>query len=62
MLARCYTHCGRIYWREEPEKIEETFDNGLDRILFVNLEKEAIIQEEKVVRIRQNTTDNTNNK
>jgi len=28
----------------------------------VNLEEEIITQEEKVVRIRQNTTDDTNNK
>ena len=31
----------------------------LDRILFVNLEKETIRQEEKVVRTRKNITDNT---
>jgi len=56
-LARCHTRCGRIYWREEPEEIEETFDDGLGRILFVDLEEEAIRREEKVVRTRQNTND-----
>ena len=44
LLTKCYIHCRRIhlYQRKEPEEIEKTFDNGLDRILFVNLEEEII--------------------
>ena len=40
--------------------MEKTFNDGLDKILFVDLKKEAIRQEEKVIRTRQNITNNTN--
>lgn len=59
-LAKCYTYCGKIYWGEEPKEIEDTFDNKLYRILFVDLKEETTRQKEKVVRTRQNITDNTN--
>ena len=41
-LARYYICCERIYWGEELEEIKETFDDELDRILFMDLEEEAI--------------------
>ena len=59
MLVRCYTCYRRIYWEEKLKKIEETFNDGLNRILFMDSEEEIMRWKDKVVRIRQNITNNT---
>lgn len=59
MLVRCYTCYRRIYWEEKLKEIEETFNDRLNGILFMNLEEETMRWKDKVARIRQNITNDT---
>lgn len=48
--------------KKKVEEIKETLNEWQNKICFVNLDEEAIRQEKRAVRTRQNTTDNIERK
>ena len=44
--------------KKKVEEIKETLNKQQNKICFVNLDEEAIRQEKRVVRTKQNTTNN----